>query len=368
MKAITFECETITPMFLGGADGRTPELRPPSIKGAMRFWWRAMNGHLPLENLKEEEVKIFGGSGEKEGRSRFNLRINKQPTSDDIITSLWEETPPEERTSGRGKKYKIPTQYKGISYLLYSTHMLNDRPYIKSNTSFSIGITSSDGKALQEAVYSFAFLTFFGALGTRNRRGAGAFAVKDVIYDGDDDYKKLFCRSEVQSPEDLNNFIEYKLKTLLVSTNNRSYSILKNSKVYILNPKSDWKDALEAIGQPFLDFRDKNKRRIEETPNFGFPILHRNPKRLMGAGPKKSTKNRKGNVVDFIERRASPLIFKVIKTNKDNYFPVIIWLYGELVPSNYEIIDKKGGIVKEPDDGIIIEFLKTVKGKMEVIL
>ncbi|OPX29474.1 MAG: type III-B CRISPR module RAMP protein Cmr1 [Candidatus Omnitrophica bacterium 4484_171] len=50
MKTITFECETITPMFLAGADGRTPELRPPSIKGAMRFWWRAMNGHLPLVN------------------------------------------------------------------------------------------------------------------------------------------------------------------------------------------------------------------------------------------------------------------------------------------------------------------------------
>jgi len=33
-------------MFLAGADGVTPELRAPSIKGAMRFWWRACNGHL----------------------------------------------------------------------------------------------------------------------------------------------------------------------------------------------------------------------------------------------------------------------------------------------------------------------------------
>ncbi len=43
MRSITFECETITPMFLARADGKTPELRPPSIKGLMRFWWRAMN-------------------------------------------------------------------------------------------------------------------------------------------------------------------------------------------------------------------------------------------------------------------------------------------------------------------------------------
>ncbi len=75
-------------MFLAGADGKTPELRPPSIKGLMRFWWRAMNGHLPLEELKKEEGKIFGTSDEKIGRSKFNIRIKKQPTSDDILNSL----------------------------------------------------------------------------------------------------------------------------------------------------------------------------------------------------------------------------------------------------------------------------------------
>ena len=79
MKAITFECETITPMFLTGADGRTPELRPPSIKGAMRFWWRAMNGHLPLDKLKEEESKIFGASNRKIGRSRVVIKNQDIP-------------------------------------------------------------------------------------------------------------------------------------------------------------------------------------------------------------------------------------------------------------------------------------------------
>ena len=75
MNKIIFECETITPMFLSGADGRTPELRAPSIKGALRFWWRAMNGHLPLNELRKEEAKIFGGTGENEGRSTFSIRI-----------------------------------------------------------------------------------------------------------------------------------------------------------------------------------------------------------------------------------------------------------------------------------------------------
>ncbi len=51
METIKFECEIITPMFLGGADGKSAELRAPTINGALRFWWRAMNGHLPLKEL-----------------------------------------------------------------------------------------------------------------------------------------------------------------------------------------------------------------------------------------------------------------------------------------------------------------------------
>ena len=72
MHKITFTCETITPMFLAGADGSTPELRAPSIKGALRFWWRALNGHLSLKELKEQEGEIFGNT---EQRSRVMIRV-----------------------------------------------------------------------------------------------------------------------------------------------------------------------------------------------------------------------------------------------------------------------------------------------------
>lgn len=63
-------------MFLAGADGKTPELRAPSIKGAMRFWWRALHGHLPLKELKEREAAIFGGVGAGQGRSKVIVRVS----------------------------------------------------------------------------------------------------------------------------------------------------------------------------------------------------------------------------------------------------------------------------------------------------
>jgi len=74
MGTVTFECETITPMFMYGADGKTPELRPASIKGVMRFWWRAICGHLELEDLKEQEGEIFGDTDKK---SSFSIKMSK---------------------------------------------------------------------------------------------------------------------------------------------------------------------------------------------------------------------------------------------------------------------------------------------------
>lgn len=357
-------------MFLAGADGRTPELRPPSIKGAMRFWWRAMKGDLPLDKLRKEESRKFGASDENIGRSKFSVRVRKQQ-NEEIVENLWLEIPYEEKESRQGKKYLLPLKYKGISYLLYSTHMLNKRPYFGSGTLFSVNILSSDYEILKEAVHSFAFLTFFGGLGTRSRRGAGAFAVNSVIFDGDDDYEELvelFQTSGTKTKDQLKDGIESKLKPLLANTSNRSYSILKNSKVYIFDPRNNWKDALEDIGCPFLCFRNKNQRRIECTPNFGFPIHHRNPGILMGAGPENHSKNGNRDGIDFMERRASPLVFKVIRTNGDTYFPVIIWLNGEFIPSDYRIMDREGGHEKAASEKIIEDFLETMENKVEVIL
>ena len=80
MQTITFECEVITPMFMAGADGTTPELRAPSIKGALRFWWRAMNGHLTLEAMRKAEGEIFGDTTQRSSIILYPLEIIKTKT------------------------------------------------------------------------------------------------------------------------------------------------------------------------------------------------------------------------------------------------------------------------------------------------
>ena len=62
METKEFEVEVVTPLFLGGAYLGKAELRVPSMKGALRFWWRALHGSDDLEHMKERESAIFGST------------------------------------------------------------------------------------------------------------------------------------------------------------------------------------------------------------------------------------------------------------------------------------------------------------------
>ena len=158
METITFICETVTPMFLAGADGRTPDLRPPSIKGAIRFWWRAMNGHLSLEQLKKRETEIFGGSGENEGRSKVIIRID-QPL----------------RYDG-GYKY-TPIPRKNFQLPAFS-------PLLKYSITLSLNhnVTNNDSENfdLEKIKSLFILFSILGGLGKRARRGFGSFKILKI--------------------------------------------------------------------------------------------------------------------------------------------------------------------------------------------
>ncbi|MBK6900382.1 MAG: type III-B CRISPR module RAMP protein Cmr1 [bacterium] len=66
----------ITPMFIGGAN-QDPEdgIRPPSVKGMLRFWWRALNWWrfldaakndvVALREMHKEEARLFGSAANR---------------------------------------------------------------------------------------------------------------------------------------------------------------------------------------------------------------------------------------------------------------------------------------------------------------
>jgi len=66
-----YECEVITPMFMSGANQQKFELRPPSINGLLRFWWRASSKISDIDKLRKKEGKIFGS---KEKKSKLAIK------------------------------------------------------------------------------------------------------------------------------------------------------------------------------------------------------------------------------------------------------------------------------------------------------
>lgn len=362
MYNIIFECEVVTPMFIYGADKKTTELRPPSIKGVMRFWWRAINGHLSIDELRKKEAQIFGGSGDNEGKSKIIVKFNNLNLL--ISDTLWNEIEYIEKRANSGKIYKLPKYEKGLTYLFYSVLSLNEKAYIKAGSTFMINIKYLNEEIYSEIISLFKVLSLFGGFGTRERRGAGSFIIKKGLEDN-------FYGNKIKTGEDLAKYIEKEIKPLIDRrSKNYLYSVLNNAKVFILEPKNNWIEALNFIGDLYQNYRYNSKDKITDTPNFGFPIIHRDKKNrgrkiLFGAGPKEKKRDEYGNILNFLERRASPLIFKVVKTQQNCFIPIILWLNGDLIPFNYEIMDKKGNYTENSNRKIIEEFISFLKSKSQ---
>lgn len=371
MHTITFTCETITPMFLSGANQDVPELRPPSIKGALRFWWRAMNGDKT--NMKELETEIFGGAGDNKAvRSSFSIQNMKMPKETDFYDNVWSEIGCKQQTAKSGNIYvdSRNATNKGIAYLYYSTWLDAEkiRKSIKPNTEFSFKIIFNKMNHYEHIINALKGLVFFGGLGTRSRRGGGSFWIKNLVCSEKLNYKEqglkdVFCNATISSIETLHNHISSNFS--ITNHTKNDYSHLKNAKVCIFdgklkNQKPDWVQSLEVIGKPFFEYRGSVKGQVSNTPNFGFPILHKkteaNPAITMQAGKVNLRYIKKE---DLLERRSSPLIFKLIKVNEIHIFPVIIWLSGELIPNNYQIMDKYGNNTATESISLLTSFFTT---------
>ncbi|MGH3942388.1 MAG: type III-B CRISPR module RAMP protein Cmr1 [Pseudonocardiaceae bacterium] len=160
-----------TPLFGGedptGADG--PPTRVPAIRGALRFWFRALaagHGVTALPALWAAEEAVFGSTSTP---SAIRLRVPRQPTM-----------------SGRGSKPGWATTgqparrlgFDGAQYLLgqglwdYNAGLR--RGYVEPGEPFDIDIGfSADEQVNARFMLAFwAWLTY-GGLGARTRRGFG---------------------------------------------------------------------------------------------------------------------------------------------------------------------------------------------------
>lgn len=147
MEQKRYECNLITPMLIHGEDTSVAELRPSSIKGAMRFWWRAIHGNLNLKQLKEQESNLFGGAGD-------NIAV---------------------RSSFRIKLSALSLRLGQIDPLPHKSNHFRIHGY-EEKQSFQLDFI---GKNLEIVEKVFELTTILGGLGQRSRRGFGSVQIQN---------------------------------------------------------------------------------------------------------------------------------------------------------------------------------------------
>lgn len=233
MKNVAFKCEVITPLYMAGSDGKTPELRPSEFKGMLRFWWRAIRAENDIKKLREEESKIFGGTGEKEGRSNVRLKVvyDNEKFNKYIGKNLKQDY-------GFKWDYNKTTNivtggHAGIGYILYSTVLTNrEREYIKNNFNFDIIISAFDEESYKNALAVFWTAVYLGGFGTRARRVGGNIALNSM----EGNTYELDFIPKAKNEQELGNWINEnlsKIKSTILSGKTTKYSNLSGAKILI---------------------------------------------------------------------------------------------------------------------------------------
>ena len=180
----------VTPLFCAGAVPGRAELRLPSFKGALRFWWRALAWQRcggDLEDIRRQEDALFGSAGG--GQSRLLMRL--APTSH-----------PRE-TIGNGKVLTVSARNgsvvgEGARYLGYGvmeafrsrTRGTKDgqltRACLRAPFEFTVQLRGRDLNEAQLSSLRRALIALgtLGGMGARSRKGYGSLVLRSLCVDG----------------------------------------------------------------------------------------------------------------------------------------------------------------------------------------
>jgi CRISPR-associated protein Cmr1 len=381
MSELTLTLETVTPLFLGGAEPRdkSPELRPPAFRGAMRYWLRAALGGVigdsNLDELHKLESAVFGAADEKIGASAVNLRLGTQSLKPISYSEI-----------AKYDRQKNIYEHPGLAYLFFAARgTQKERNGLLGQ--FSIRMIPRAGASNSESNFKRAYVslwlvTHLGGLGSRARRGAGNLQIVSAQDDtGFELDKALPLQIQATTPNDLANKMGNGIKLAremlglqmpTQSTRNPSgYDILHPSvcELWVVNKMYEtWQSALDEIGSIYQGFRKlrspdyqtvktamtSNARTIAkpvERAGFGLPIqfYYRS---LNGA--------RAGLEGEEHDRRSSPFLIKVEKLSNGRYVLVLLWFHSVFLPAGEKLkLENRNmrAFGNVPDDGLVRTFI-----------
>jgi len=185
---------------------------------------------------------------------------------------------------------------------------LTKRRAVPENKTFDLKI-SFHPKATDDDIKKFfcaLWLAFnLGNFGSRARRGFGSIKIEKIEEDGSHITNNCYGLNFVPSG-DLGDWIKQNLniiKNIIKPSVRKDIPYLfENFEICIFKNDSSWQNLLNEAGEKYKNFRQKE--RLDDRIVFGLPII---------------TVGKYKNL-----RRASPLIFKILETGRNNYTLLII--------------------------------------------
>lgn len=341
MQEVIFTLQTVTPLFLAGADQTKAELRPPTFRGLMRYWLRALLGGLfgtdrkGLEKVIEAETAVFGAT---DTGSAVSIKVSEASSG------------PKEFTEQISVRVGGKWQATGKGYLLWSMarsgradkgNLKPARWFFPPGTRFQVTLSTRSGNEakLKQAVAAFWLLTHLGAIGSRSRRCAGSLAVQVV-----GNNTTGFPINTPENAQALKQQIEQGIRTAraLYNAEKRSpgdaqFDILAQGacRIWILQDEQPWQNAetaMQRLGENLQSYRSHIA--IERRKIFGLPLPP----------------------IIFNKRRASPLLLRVAELQGKKYVGLAV------------LFKTAGSDVSMADYKFIEDWANEFRGKQEVIL
>lgn len=343
---IQAEVEVVTPMFLAGVDQQNiinEGPRSASIKGLLRWWWRATTKICDEKVMKLREGEIFGDTKEQNSGHGQGCLVRTRPVGQ------WRSSKPDIRDADL--QYLL-----GMGLYNFKTGVL--RPAVFAGERFILNITPQSEEHRLELKIALEAMLLFGGAGSRSRRGWGSFSKihKDV--------------QEVRSS----------ISTLLenLPKGAKLWSHLSPHSIWHCEEATTWEQALKSVGSKMKNLRLKlGGQQAPYGPDHDLvsDFLHKSkplaraPWRCAFGIPHnyffKSSKKK----VDFHwtdgDRRASPVILHVARC-KVGFVSVALLLNGPFLPEGKGIdaveYKDKTGHTRQPDFRAPKAYFELLKG------
>ena len=353
LETVELALELVTPVLGGAAVPRTIDevdvVRVPSIRGQLRFWWRALNAQrfTTATDLYKEESKLFGrAADEGGGRSQVELRVRVAAASEIDESDI--------RLYGAGA---TPGAY-ALFPARAEAGGTPTAPRRKPGTRFTLEVRAPKER-LEELRPVLRAWILFGGYGSRTRRGLGSLTVTGADKAGWlpkeaslAEFERLFSRDvfgQEVVPAELAQTPRLAGASLLVG---EPVAGAEQAWTTALNWLRDFRQGTdtgarqEGKGKPSVSNwpEANNIRRLvpstwthPPSPSagvvtwpraaFGLPI----GVTFLGEGPKEHGKSKKFEITwkdreGLHNRLASPLIVKAMPLANGKFVPIALWL------------------------------------------